>query len=200
MKNKPLKVGFDLDGVILYNPARIVRPIITGFKKKFLKKKRVKFYVPDTPFQQWIWKMFHKSSLFTAPGFEEIEKMVKRGEIEAYIITARYDFLKDDFHHWLKQKKADTYLKAWFHNKDNEQPHIYKEKKVKELGLDLFVEDNFDIVSHLTKKYPDKPILWIYNILDKKNDYPHKFPGLQQAIEHIKNIQKDSSAHGNNKK
>ena len=31
---KPLKVGFDLDGVLLYNPARLIRPLMTALKKK----------------------------------------------------------------------------------------------------------------------------------------------------------------------
>lgn len=188
MAKKPLKVGFDLDGVILYNPARTVRPLVALFKKVVLGKNKVKFYVPNTPAQQNLWKLFHKSSLFTAAGFDEIEKLVKKGEIEAYVITARYDFLKEDFHKWLKSKNADKYLKGWFHNKNNEQPHLYKEAKFRELGLDVFVEDNFDIVSHLAKKFPDKAILWIYNILDKKQEHKTKFPGLKQAIEHIKSL------------
>lgn len=183
---KPLKVGFDLDGVILYNPARIMRPVVALIKKALLKKKKLKFYVPENPREKLLWKLFHKSSLFTASGFEEVEKMVNKKDIEAYIITARYDFLKDDFHAWLKGKKADKYLKAYFHNEKNEQPHIYKERKLRELDLDVFVEDNLDIVRHLKKTFPDKHIIWIYNILDSKVDYPHRSPHLRHAIEVIK--------------
>lgn len=188
MAKKPLKVGFDLDGVILYNPARIARPLVALIKSVLLKKKKLKFYVPETENEKMLWRLFHKSSLFTAGGFDEIEKMVKNGDIEAYIVTARYDFLKDDFHEWLKNKKADRYLKAWFHNEKNDQPHLYKEKKLKELDLDVFVEDNLDIVKHLTKIFPKKRVIWIYNILDRNVVYPHRSPSLKHAIQVIKKI------------
>jgi hypothetical protein len=55
---------------------------------------------------------------------------------------------------------------------------------VKRLGLDVFVEDNWDVVSHLNKTTTSKN-LWIYNIFDRSIHYPLRFPSLKKAVTHI---------------
>lgn len=186
MKKQPLRVGFDLDGVILYNPARIVRPIIAGVKNIFLKKNGLKFYYPKSKLEKSIWNFLHKSSIFVAPGFEEVKKLAKEGKIEAYLVTARYSFLKDDFEKWVKKTNIKNIFKGYFYNKNDEQPHFFKEKMIKKLKLDFFVEDNWDIVKHLSLKLSDKKVFWIYNIFDKKNLHDYKFPSLKKAVERLK--------------
>lgn len=188
MKRKPLKVGFDLDGVILYNPARIMRPAVALVKDLILKKKKLKFYIPQTPQERYMWHLFHKSSLFIAPGFSEIRTLAEKGIIEPYIITARYSFLKPDLDKWLKKADAYSYFKACIHNEKDEQPHLYKERMMRELKLDVFIEDNLDIVLHLAKSLPDKKIIWVYNLLDINKDYPLKVPHLKKGIEIIKSF------------
>lgn len=187
MAKKPLKVGFDLDGVILYNPARIVRPIVSHIKRTLFRKKTVRFYVPKTPMEQHIWHLFHKSSLFIAGGFPRIKSLAKEGKIEPYIVTARYNFLRHDFELWLKKMGARSYCAGCFHNEMDDQPHFYKAERMKMLKLDVFVEDNLDIAMHLKEQYPDKQVIWIYNILDKDKDFPVKFPNLNQALDYIEN-------------
>lgn len=181
---KKIKVGFDFDGVILYNPARIARPLVTFFKKKILKKKTTRFYVPKSKFARAIFQIFHWSSIFPANGIAQIKQMVKNGEIEAYLITARYDFLEPDLRHWIKKLDLEPYFKAVYLNSKNEQPHLYKERLINELGLDIFVEDNYDIVTHLNKKTKSK-IFWVYNILDRWTYYLHKVPNLKVAVSKV---------------
>ncbi len=182
--NRPLRVGFDLDGVLLYNPARIARFPIAIFKRLFLRKRRIKFYYPKRPWEKGLWRVFHWSSLFVAPGFDEIKRLVEKGKIEAYLVTARYSFLENDLKWWLKRMKIDHTFAGIHHNKKDEQPHLFKERMIKDLDLDVFVEDNFDIVKHLTQKTKAK-IFWIYNILDRMIEHPHKFPTLKKTIERI---------------
>jgi hypothetical protein len=145
--NIPLKVGFDLDGVILYNPARVVRPIIHIYKKYILKKSSTKFRIPKSKWEKCILAFLHKSSIFIAPGFEDIRRLVKEGKIEAYLITARFSFLKPDFDKWLSKMKAQEIFKAIHLNEQDEQPHLYKAKLVDKYNLDVFVDDNWDIVN-----------------------------------------------------
>lgn len=185
MKKQPLRIGFDLDGVLLYNPARIIRPFISLAKKILFKKKELRFYYPKSKLEKIIWAIFHKSSIFIAPGLEDIKKLAKTGQLELYIITARYSFLKKDFEKWLKKINADKSFKGYFYNKQDEQPHLFKEKMIKKLNLDVFVEDNWDIVQHLSEKLKSR-IYWIYNIFDKKIDYQHKQPHLKKFIEELK--------------
>jgi len=192
MPKKILKVGFDLDGVILYNPARIVRPIISIFKSNFLHKKGLKFYYPKSNWEKQIWRIFHWSSFITAPGLTDLVKLAQSGKIEAYIITARFDFLKNDFHSWIKKIKGEKFLKGYYHNIKNEQPHLFKEKMIKKLNLDIYVEDNWDIVNYLNKvtkkEIKQTKIFWIYNLIDKNTTYLNKFPYLKRAIEYINKL------------
>jgi len=189
MKKTPLKVGFDLDGVLLYNPARIFRPITIAIKTILRHKTptRTEFYYPTSPLEKIIWNIVHWSSLYIADGFDEIKNLSQSGQIEAYIVTSRYDCLKGDFDRWLRKMDAKNIFVRTFHNKDNLQPHIFKAQKIKELKLDLFVEDNWDIVRHINKNTDTKSI-WITNNIDKSITYDAKFYSLKNAMEYIKSL------------
>ena len=192
MNKRPIRIGLDLDGVILYNPARIGRPLITFAKKFILGKKKKTFTIPKSALEKYIWYLLHKTSLFQASGFDDIRDMAKTGQIEAYIITGRFSFLKDDLEKWLKKINSKSFIKEWYYNKNDEQPHYYKEKLIDKLGLDFFVEDNWDIVHHLSqtsaKKNPNLKVLWIYNIFDRGIPYKHKFPSLKSAAQYVKSL------------
>jgi len=191
MKNKVLKVGFDLDGVLLYNPARICRPIIYFIKKYILKRKTNQFYYPKNKLEQFIWLFLHKSSLFPAPGVKEIKQLIKEKKIKAYVISARYESLKEDFLFWKKKIDPENLFSSWYYNEKNDQPHLYKEKMIKKLNLDIFVEDNWDIVKYLKtqnsklKSGKKTKIFWIYNLLDRKIKYWYKFSSLKEVIKKI---------------
>jgi len=191
MKNKVLKVGFDLDGVLLYNPARIFRPIIYFIKKYILKRKTNQFYYPKNKLEQLIWLFLHKSSLFPAPGVKEIKQLIKEKKIKAYVISARYKSLKEDFLFWKKKIDPENLFSSWYYNEKNDQPHLYKEKMIKKLKLDVFVEDNWDIVKYLKtqnskiKTEKKTKIFWIYNLLDRKIKYRYKFSSLKEVIKKI---------------
>lgn len=185
----PLKVGFDLDGVLLYNPSRLARPLISWFKKTVLKKTHAKFHIPKTPIEKTIWTLLHKSSIFISPGYQDIKRLVKAGKIDAYLITARYSFLKKDLDKWLNKMHANDTFKQIYYNEHDEQPHLYKEKLIKQLKLDAFIDDNWDIVEYLhklkLKNAHNTPTYWVYNFLDRHIAYPHKFPSVSHFIKHL---------------
>jgi len=186
MNTKMPRVGFDLDGVLLYNPARNLRPV-TQFLKKVIKKSKpssLNFYIPKTKFEILIWRLVHWSSLYISHGYSDLCKKCLNKKIEAYIITSRYDCLKNDFLFWLKNLKAKKYFVGAYHNKNNMQPHIFKEMMIKQLNLQYFVEDNYDIVSYLSKNTSAK-ILWISNTLDRNISYKLKFKSLKEATNYI---------------
>ncbi len=189
-KNKPLKIGFDLDGVLLYNPTRIARPIIYFLKKYFLKRDTNRFYFPKTKLEQLIWLILHKTSLFPQPGINELKKLIKKKKIKAYIISARYEFLEKDFQKWIKKIDKERVFAGYFYNKDNYQPHFYKALMIKKLGLDIFVEDNWDIVQKLLKVNKNTKIFWIYNLLDKNIKYLYRFANLKKIVDYLKKINK----------
>jgi len=88
---------------------------------------------------------------------------------------------------WVKKNRLEKTFSGIFFNKYDEEPHLFKEKMIRKLQLDIYVEDNLDIVNHLTKTTSAK-ILWIFNLFDKAVKFPRKFPHLGRAIEFIKSI------------
>jgi hypothetical protein len=185
MKNTiPLRIGFDMDGVLLYNPGRIIRPFMSSVKHFFLKKKKLTFYYPKSPAEKVFWRLAHKTSIFNAPGLKEITRLVEESKIEAYLITARYNFLGRSVEEWVKKNHLEKTFKGVYYNAQDEQPHLFKEKMVKKLELNMYVEDNLDIVNHLVKTTPAE-VLWIYNLFDRGEKFPQKFPHLRHAVEFI---------------
>jgi len=108
--------------------------------------------------------------------------MVKEGKIEAYLITARYNFLGASVLKWVKKNNLNSTFKGVYFNSLDEQPHEFKDRMINKLKLDMYVEDNFDIVEHISRN-PKVKVVWIYNILDRHIQFEWKAPTLQKAIE-----------------
>ena len=189
---KQLRVGFDLDGVLLYNPARIIRPIMSFAKKYLLKRDLNKFYYPKNETEKLIWWFLHKSSLWPSLGIKELIKLIKQKKINAYIVSARYELLEKDFTRWINIIDPDKSFSGCFYNNKNDQPQLFKEKMIKKLNLDIFVEDNWDIVSHLNFKYKNKnlktKVFWIYNLLDRNINYEYKFSSLKKIVKYLEQL------------
>ena len=188
MKKQIIKVGFDLDGVLLYNPTRIARPIIVFIKKIFFTDQIDKFHYPKTAIQHIIWSLLHKSSMFVSPSYEEIKNLIKNKQIEAYIISARYEFLKSDFDKWINIMKAKKYFKKFYINKNGKQPYIFKREIISRLKLDIYIEDNWDIVRQITKTQSKTKVFWISNYFDINIKYNFKFRNLKKAVEALKKL------------
>lgn len=180
MKRK-LHVGFDFDGVIAYNPFRTIRAPVSYIKRNIFGETKLKFYYPQKKWQQIFWRILHDSSVFPAKGIDLLSKMVKEDMIEAHLITGRYNFLDDHLDKWLRKNKIKGLFQTININKNNDQPHLFKEKTIMKYKLNMFIEDNWDIVNYLTGK-KHAQIYWIYNIFDRGIDYKNKFPYLEKAL------------------
>jgi len=198
MAKKPLRVGFDLDGVILYNPIRILRPFSAILSKLLFRKKTTSFYIPRSPLAKFAWFILHKSSFIPARGLKDLKKLVEDGRIEAHLITGRYASLTDDFNSWMKSIDADHIFASQNHNIKNEQPHVFKQSLINKLDIDIFVEDNWDIVKELSRRKVGIPTLrssektpkvfWITNLLDLHIPHEHKFYNLRGVIKRIREL------------
>lgn len=188
---KILKVGFDLDGVILYNPIRIFRGAAKKFLKPlksfFLHQEKDSFYFPKSNLEKFLWKILHKTSFRINKGYEDLKILSKNRKIKFYLITGRYGFLKKDYENWLKKISADKTFTECYLNKDNLQPNQFKEKMIKKLKLDMYVEDNLDIIEKLNSHTKAK-ILWITNIADKRIPYQLKFFSLIEVCRYLKTV------------
>lgn len=188
--SKPLKVGFDLDGVILNNPLRNFR--IFAKKLKFLKpllfkQKKSPFYIPKTEIEKSLLKLIHKTSYRIDPSIKEITRFAREKKIEAYIVSGRYDFLKDDFDKWIEKLNQRKIFKSCYSNIENLQPNEFKVRMIKKLKLDIYVEDNFDIIEKLNHHTKTK-ILWLSNLIDRNIPYRLKFFSLKEVCQYLRTL------------
>lgn len=184
MVKKIIQVGIDFDGVLAYNPFRVVRAPITYVKRNILGENKTRFYVPKTPLERIVWAVLHESSVFPAQGVDLLRTLVKEKKIEAHLVTARYSFLQPQLYTWINKHNIENLFSSITINEKDQQPHIYKSNIVKVKKFDYFIEDNLDIVNHMAKLHPTN-VLWIYNVIDRGYPYPYKFPYLQKALEYI---------------
>lgn len=186
--NSPLiKIAFDMDGVLLENPSRVLRSLISKSKKAhLLPRKELEFYHPNSAIERWLWLLVHKTSFRLAPGFADLEHLFQTGKIELYVVSARFSCLQSDTKRWVKVlNRRGIFTKLYFNDQD-EQPHFFKERMIKELQLDYFVEDNWDIVRHVSTSQEKAKVWWLSNVLDQHIAYPYKFFSFEAVVAALK--------------
>ena len=109
---KKIKVGLDFDGVIAYNPFRIIRAPVTYVKRSIFGARKLNFYYPKNNFQKLLWKIIHESSIFPAKGIDVLRDLVAKELIEAHLITARYSFLNNQLYTWLGKNRLTGVFKT----------------------------------------------------------------------------------------
>jgi len=187
MTNKIIKIGFDLDGVILDNPSRMLRSLISRSKKAHLfPRKELEFYHPSSSLEKLLWSLVHKSSYKLADGFADLEKLVlEHKNLEIYVVSARFACLKSDTVKWKKIINRKNIFKAIYFNDQDEQPHFFKKRMLEKLALDYFIEDNWDVASFLAKNQQKTQVWWLSNFLDRTINYPHKFFSFKTIVSKI---------------
>ncbi len=179
MHPRLMKIGFDLDGVIYSNPLGVVRPVLKFLRQRILKKQSTGSYTPQTKMELFINYFYIKLSLITMRGYKDILKLIDDGKIEAYIVTSRHSAYEKEFNKSVKKLNQKNHFKQAVFNIKDLKPYEFKINSIKDLELDIYVEDNFDVVTELAKVFPDK-IVWITNPVDKNLDYKLKFSNLKQ--------------------
>lgn len=187
MKKKIVRIGFDLDGVILDNPSRIFRSLISRSKKAHLfPRKELEFYHPNSHLEKFLWSLIHKSSYKLAEGFTDLENLVLTHQnLEIYVVSARFVCLTKDTEKWKKIINRQNIFKDIYFNQCDEQPHFFKKRMIKKLALDYFVEDNWDVASYLAKNQNQTQVWWLSNFLDRTIDYPYKFFSFKTVVSKI---------------
>jgi hypothetical protein len=189
MPSKKIKIGFDLDGVILFNPSRSFRSLISRSKKAHLfPRKELEFYHPESALEKSLWLLVHKSSFKLATGFTDLEKIALSKNIEIYLVSARFSCLKSDTEKWRKIINRNNIFKEIYFNDNDEQPHLFKKKMIEKLNLDYFVEDNWDVASYLATNQKKVQIWWLSNLLDQSINYPYKFFDFKDVVSKIKSF------------
>jgi len=81
-----------------------------------------------------------------------IHELYKSKNYELYVVSSRYSFLEGRTNEWFKYYRLRELFKEIYINLKNEQPHLYKEKMIKRLKLNVFIDDDRPLLNYLKRK------------------------------------------------
>lgn len=152
---KHIRIGLDLDGVLVdkppFVPKRLLEWLVRGHKNK-----RLTYRYPALRFERWL-RWFSHHPIFRPPireNLEFIKKISKKKEYELYLISGRYSFLEDRTWKWLRRYQIDGLFEQVSINLADEQPHLFKEKAIKDLKINFFIDDDLPLAKYLANSTP----------------------------------------------
>lgn len=159
-KEKSIRIGFDLDGVIIGKPPLVPRKVLEWFVREH-DSKNPRFRYPKFFLERRLrwFTHYHRFRPPIVKNLEFVKKISKDKNYELFVISGRYSFLKERTEQWFKVHKLDGVFKEIHLNLRNEQPHVFKEKLLKKLKPDYFFEDDELIVNYLKKKLENRGII-----------------------------------------
>lgn len=176
-----MRIGFDFDKVFVDYPPFVPEKLINWLYKKHNHK--LSYRIPGK-LEQKIRILSHYSLL--RPPIKEslryLPELAKNNNLEIYLISSRFGFLKEKTKNWLKKYKIEKYFKGIFFNFNNKQPHLFKSQKIKELEIEKYVDDDLDLLYYLSKENTKIKFYWINK--SRKKDLPENI--IQ--IDNLKNF------------
>ncbi len=153
MKQRILRIGFDLDGVIINKP-----PFIPQFLMEKLvvaeKNKKLVYRFPDTKLEKLLRWLSHHPLLRPpiSKNIKLIHELYKSQDYELYVVSSRYSFLEGRTKQWFRHYKLRGLFKKIYINLEDEQPHLFKEKMIGKLNLNVFIDDDYFLLQYLKEK------------------------------------------------
>lgn len=155
ISTRRVKIGLDLDGVLIDKPPFVPKRLLEWLVRAH-KDRGLAYRFPKSKLEQQIRILSHYY-LFRPPirkSLEFAKSLANTNRYELYIISGRYSFLKDRTKQLLKKHQADSLFKKAIINLGDEQPHLFKEKMIKKLAIDIFVDDDLPLAQYLAKSMP----------------------------------------------
>jgi len=162
-----MNIGFDFDKVFIDYPPFFPAKVIDKLYKQ--KDNGILLYrIPTYPEQ-----LFRKATHlpFFRPAIKEnlaVLKSISKKKNQLYLISSRYNFLRNETNRLIQKHELDKIFDHMYFNYDNEQPHLFKEKILKTLHLDLYIDDDLSLLRHVAKSNPKTKFFWLNHTTESK--------------------------------
>lgn len=166
------KIAFDFDKVFVDYPPFIPTNVIDYLYKK--KNGHLSYRYPGF-FEKQV-RIFSHQPLFRAPmkkNIKALEKISGDKNVKLFVISSRFSFLKNRTRQWDEKNNISKYFKKMYFNFNDEQPHLFKERVLKEEEIDKFVDDDLDLLFFLAGRNPKIKFFWINKGLPYKKLLPN---------------------------
>lgn len=161
-----MNIGFDLDKIFINFPPFIPTKIIEWLYKGN-PNGTLKYRIPGKA-EQMI-RTFSHYSLFRSPITKNVNyvKNIALANTNKYLISSRFSFLEKRTSDIIKRYKLDKIFNAMYFNYSNNQPHEFKSEVIKKLNLDMYIDDDLQLLKYLSDKNPKTKFFWLNNKTSK---------------------------------
>ncbi len=154
---KKIHVCFDLDGVLIGKPAFLPKKVIElVVRGKNSNPTKLHFRYPTSKIEEYI-RWLSQHPYLRRPLTENIKIVRELSANPSYklsVVSGRYQFLEKRTYEWLQANNLDMCFSNIFLNTKNVQPHLFKERVLKQIKADIFFEDDEMIIRYLKKRVP----------------------------------------------
>jgi hypothetical protein len=155
-----MNIGFDLDKVFINTPPFIPKTIIDKLYKK--KDNGTLIYRIPGKSEQIIRRISHLSILRPPmkKNLEFLQSIIKEKN-KLYLISSRFKFLESRTNKMIQKYKFNKIFEEMYFNFLNEQPHVFKNRIIKKLNLDYYVDDDLSLLNYVAPKNPNTYFFWL---------------------------------------
>lgn len=187
MSLQKVRIGFDLDGIFIDSPPFIPKRIIEKLYKR--SDNALSYRIPGKAEQKI--RVLSHFPIIRPPIKKNISSLIqtsKNKDINLYLISSRFSFLKKRTSQWDEKNKLLNYFKKVFFNDRDEQPHLFKNRVIREEKIEKFIDDDIDLLKYLAKENPKVEFFWLNPGNNSRTDLP-------QNIKIIKNLEEFSARY-----
>ncbi len=162
-----MNIGFDLDKIFINFPPLVPTGIIDWFYKG-KPNGPLKYRIPGKAEQ--IIRIFSHYPLFRPPiakNMNYIKNLALTNTNKYYLISSRFSFLEKRTAAIIKRYKFDKIFNAMYFNYLNNQPHLFKNEVIKKLDLDMYVDDDLQLLKYLINKNQKTKFFWLNDKVSK---------------------------------
>lgn len=158
-----MNIGFDLDKIFIDYPPFIPDILIEKAYKRKINGK-LKYRIPSKPEQ--LLRLFLHFPFFRQPienNIAYLKKLTQQNSNKHYLVSGRFGFLKHRTNEIIKKHRFDKMFDRLYFNFSDNQPHLFKNEIIKKLKLDLYVDDDLQLLEYLCKDNPKVKFFWLNN-------------------------------------
>jgi hypothetical protein len=156
-----MNIGFDLDKIFVNFPPLVPPKIIDMFYKEKANRE-LKYRIPSKLEQ--IVRIISHHPIIRSPiagNLEYIKKLNMKNINKYYLISSRFNFLKKRTDDLIKRNNLDKIFKAMYFNYENKQPHQFKNDVIRKLNIDMFIDDDLQLLEYLVNENPEIKFFWL---------------------------------------
>lgn len=162
-----MNIGFDLDKIFIDTPPLVPSKLIDLFYKGKTNHE-LKYRVPSK--MEQVIRVLSHHPLFRSPitgNINYVKNLASSSKGNYYLISSRFSFLEKRTDNLIKHYKFDKIFNTMYFNYENRQPHQFKNEIIKKIALNMYIDDDLQLLEYLINKNPKTKFFWLNKKISK---------------------------------